>query len=508
MEINKKLLEEIKDTKEILSAMPKNNKKNAQVYLDELQRLQNKYQAMNDNIIEVLEKRHARFLNLEVNPSISVLKKQIAEEEYKVHLLNNLNTPFEKTNLDKILYDISKYYKGNFAKVNNDIFLAIRVFVKVGIALSQEDFIYSSYAKEYMSIFFEEINNLNSDKLRHTFEKIYWKEPNIINHIQLNFRYLYLKNIESFEKYIGSQEKSLNATNFKDILREYHDLMISLNELISNDSSLTLDKFLNGELEISDYDEAKIKDLFSKYICEVDHEVDYYGAIYKFNNTVKEYKKYFEYKFIVDDIKLIYESKAQDLASSKSKLKEINKLEQELEMASGKKSIFPFKKKFDVEKNRESLKNLYIELDEALFRELVISKINEDSKYIDLLKIAGSNFLYIARLYKKLDPDMTDEVIYDNFNGLREYLLSPYHNLINNLEVFTEYDIAMIISDKYKLDNLSISVEMLEKDNLDNLLKETGLLINYNNIEKLPTLSLKTISEFLKINQKLIRDTK
>ena len=47
-------------------------------------------------------------------------------------------------------------------------------------------------------------NNLNE-----LFEQIYWKNPNIINHIEMNIKFLYYKNVKKFDKYIKTKQNDI-----------------------------------------------------------------------------------------------------------------------------------------------------------------------------------------------------------------------------------------------------------------------------------------------------------
>ena len=57
-----------------------------------------------------------------------------------------------------------------------------------------------------MKTFFEERNNITSDTLKNKFESVYWQCPDLIIHIELNFRYIYLKNQKEIDKYFESKK--------------------------------------------------------------------------------------------------------------------------------------------------------------------------------------------------------------------------------------------------------------------------------------------------------------
>lgn len=509
MEIKSKLIERISLDTEILSTLPKNNKKNADACLIELEKTHLRYDEIRNSIVNELQKRQQKHQDLKPSEEVSILKKRMIELEYKVTMLNPYNSPYEKMGLDRIIYDISKYYKNNLIKVNTDILLAINVFKKVGIFLTKEDFSYTSYAKEYMGVYFEEINDLSSDKLKHSFEKIYWKKPNVIKHIQLNFRQLYYKHLESFEKFCTDEERSFNKSvlvNMNSACEDYISYSLKLEQVNNESDYLFLKKFSDKELDINNFAVKKIFDLYKVYTdaTEIDEHIN--TSVIKFNKTINEYKNYYKFQFISDNVKEIFNVKDKDKeAVSKKKIAEIKKLETSLNSDKSKNAFSRlFKsKKIDIDKTIDDLMNLYSELDELIFREKVLEFINEDSKISDLLELASSYFIYISRLLKNKNPDILDESIYEIVDSLKVYLIKE-HKLISNLNAFAEHDMAMIISDKYKLDNLKVSMDMLKQENLDNLINQTNQLITYYHISKLKNISIADIEEYLKITKKLL----
>ena len=69
-----------------------------------------------------------------------------------------------------------------------------------------KDFTYSKYANEYMVVFFQEMekDNVNSERIKTEFEKIYWKCPDIIIHIRLNILYIYTENEKNIDVLINN----------------------------------------------------------------------------------------------------------------------------------------------------------------------------------------------------------------------------------------------------------------------------------------------------------------
>ena len=81
--------------------------------------------------------------------------------------------------------------------------MVIKKFEEVGITLKLADFNYSIFVEQYMKVFFEERNNGNvkSTKIKEKFEEVYWECSDIIVHIELNLRNIYLNNKANIDKY-------------------------------------------------------------------------------------------------------------------------------------------------------------------------------------------------------------------------------------------------------------------------------------------------------------------
>ena len=111
--------------------------------------------------------------------------------------------------LDRILFNLNVFYRKNLDVVNEAIQKAIEKFKEVGIPLMPKDFTYSKYANEYMVVFFQEMEkgNVNSERIKTEFEKIYWKCPDIIIHIRLNIFYIYTENEKNIDKYYEKKQE-------------------------------------------------------------------------------------------------------------------------------------------------------------------------------------------------------------------------------------------------------------------------------------------------------------
>ena len=100
------------------------------------------------------------------------------------------------------------------------------------------------------------------------------------------------------------------------------------------------------------------------------------------------------------------------------------------------------------------------------------------------------------------DNKITQEKIDELIKELDEFLKSPYNNIINNVTILEENDIAMIIKDRYKLLNFNIEKEDFSAKNTNNLIKTLENIIIARNIEKV-NLKIQNIKEIIELKQAL-----
>ena len=167
-------LDKIDISKEMLSNMPINNKKNKEKYVAFIEDLKNEYTEIKNELYEEMKKRYFdKTKDVKLNNDIEKLEVTLKDMEKVLHVLNPLKTPYEKMGLDENIWRLKRFYKDNLENVNKEILHCIDSFESIGINLSADNFTYTKFTKEYMQIFFEEKNNLNSERLKKAFEDIY-----------------------------------------------------------------------------------------------------------------------------------------------------------------------------------------------------------------------------------------------------------------------------------------------------------------------------------------------
>lgn len=499
-EINE-ICEKIEISKEILKTMPKNNEKNLEKYNEKINQLKKEYQEFYMQIENELNNRYKKLTNiLEESNELEVINKKIETIKNELDLLSDEKTSYEKMKLDKIIYKIGKYYKDNLENINEQIGMAIKKFSEVEINLGLSDFDYSIYVQQYMEVFFKEYRNgdINSNNLKTKFEEIYWKCPNIIVHIELNLRSIYLRKESQINKYFEKEKvKILKQTEMskQEIQALYFELQDQQRKLKEENKKKLLNKFLNGDLDIKDYEEEKIQSNYSKILSptmingiEINQD-EMEKGIFELLNSLNEYKNYINFKFIIDDIKKYYLEKEKYKKIYDETLKKVIEKEKKLRKANKKaisSGIFGRKKKEvrqTAEQNQiiEELKNDYKELELNKYLNKIATFLDENSTLREVLNLANSYYGNLANCIIENNKNITQEKIDLQVQKLNEFINNPYNNIINNLTILDEKDIAMIIKDRYKLLNFNIKQEDFSSKNIETLIKTLeNILISFN----------------------------
>ena len=297
-----KIIENIGVNKEILSTMPQNNEKNKKIYKEKIEEIKKEYEKYKSDILDIFSKRYNEEINISIDKSIENFSNRLNTIKNLMYLLNDEQTSYEKMGLDINIYKLEKYYKENLENVNEQIASCIEKFHMVGIELNIEDFNYVSYVKEYMEVFLQELqkDDIHSKKLKTAFEQIYWKCPDIIRNIALNFRNIYLTKQNIIDKYFEKEKNEILkkwAKNPSEIKKTYIALKQQKIEKEAIDKKIIIDNFLNGTLNTKNYTKEKFKSnclkiLPQKIYAKINKDEDIYINISKFLNSLYEYKKF------------------------------------------------------------------------------------------------------------------------------------------------------------------------------------------------------------------------
>lgn len=508
-----KFLEKISVSKEILENMPKNNKKNIENYKKSLADLTDEYSNIKNELYKEIKRRcSAETEQFKYNGEIDENKNLLKQVEETLYIINPIKTPYEKMGLDENVWRLRRFYKYNLENVNKEILHCINAFSVIGINLEAKDFNYSKYTEEYMNVFFEEKEDLSSKKLKEAFENIYWKCPEIIIHLELNIRSLYLQNESEAEKYYEKAKLEMlknNNISIDDIFNRYLDLKNNLDEMIDTDQSIILNKFINKEVNVKDYLPNRIEKEYEKIIninlLKEDKETK--ENIIKFYNNIYEFKNYLRFKFIFEDIKKHFLEKDKYKKSYEELLKKIHIEEKKLiKLNNSKPSKIPFFKKKNDEANiqyTEIIKNIqkmYKELDKEKIYNKIYTFINDTSTIYDVFKFANSFKSYIRDIAIENIPSITPEEIDELIVDFDKFVKSPNIQITNNILIQETKDISLIIKDRYSLLKFNITKDDVQEDNIDNLYQILSKLKFDINMEK-ANMNINQICEIMDLRE-------
>lgn len=501
--------------KEVITILPRKGIKAIKTLLGTIKEMQEKYEYANQLLLKDIEERYNELTDVEENEEISKLEEEILKLDVAIKNTDTRSS-FEKMRLDKIVYNVNGYYKSNLERLNKELINCVKQFEMVGIKISANDFNISEYAQEYMGVLLQEAynGNVNSDKVKDTFEKIYWKCSEVVSHLYVNIRLIYDKYENDIDRYyqykIETTEKQLNSTS-EQVEETKMSLIRRKNKIEEIDNKLILNKFYSGLLNINDYKESNYEkiylDLTSKNIKELSEEEknEMDENIEKLNDNLTEYSKYMEYKFLLDGVLKIREDELKAQQKSKDKktnyevLKdEIRKITADIFKLNNKlgkvsKGFFGIKALNDkknssiiLERNDLilELKKVYMKLDDEIVKRAIMKNIDETSSILDVLKIASYYYGFMAKEIIKKYPEITDKELGEMAKNIRDFITFSVFSVINHIKISDKKELSIIIKDRYKLFGMQLSKENFQEENIDDLVKKVKIVNNYNNIQK------------------------
>lgn len=467
---------------DILSNMPKTNKKNINEYKEKCNGILKVAKNLQTDLYEEITKRYDNII-------FSIKKTDINEEENLkkldafidyINLKDNMISPYKKLNIDKNIYELNINSNDNLKKLNETIINLLNIFRKCNINLTDKDFCYSYYSYSYMKNFFvNSLYNVDEEKMKEVFKNIYWKCPSVITHISLNFKYLYLKYEKYFIKYLNKMTSKIDE---QEIRKSINQILIANNNLKQSED-IIFNNFYEGIYDIKDYDQNKIESLYKKFIKDDNDYKKYDNDLVNLYNSLCEYDNYLKYLFLINDIKEIYKDKEKYKQSVKKSLKEIKKEEKILKKYN--KKFMSYYNKNDIKQDEYNLlinekitelQNLYDEYENNKFCEKILLNINDSSSIYDTLKMSCYNYNFLIKSIEKENLENKDNIIKD----LEYFLLCPYNTLIDNVSIFKNDNIEKVIQEHYKL--LNIDCEILDESNVSILKKDLEKIIIYNSI--------------------------
>ena len=511
------ILKDIDTKTSVLENLPTKTKKNQKKYNDKIQEYTKKYTEYEANLKKyLLAKSHSFELKEEEQGNLDALKNRVSALEHVKFLLNPANTYYEKMGFDELMYQISNYETFNFNSLNEIINAFLDKFMEAGISLTGEDFSYTCYVEEYMTAFLEVRNQKleGHERLASVFEKIYWVNPDIIAHIELNFRKLIRENAKRFNAYIEAlQEKAkqeAGVQNYLDCLNKLKDATIDEQNALKENVDDIIDACESGEMDINSFmQDSKARTSAYEFLVPETVDKNDVGAMQKvctvlqrlYENVI-EYKEYMRFESLLQNFKTTYkdtkkptELKKGEISSLHAVLNKITENEQALEKLNRKikgnrNSIFDFKHERDLKELKsqsvikaQELSELYKQYDEEYFKDKVMDIISPTMTVADVLHLYYSFDYFKKNALQKIFNLNNYEDVKSYSKEFAEFANNPMNVIMEGVPIFSETNIPKIIANKYRLNGIKIDEMDLSIDNIENLSSRILLILRIHKVE-------------------------
>ncbi len=485
------MIEEIKkkiaaDNK-VLDVLPQNSTNNRKKYADQVQTMKADYLAKEKETLNFIKNKNSLLRQKYDLPHENNLLKATILVEKRLNYFNPHQTPYEILGLDKLFYSIQKYYNNDLTSYNSNINKILDIFEQAGITLIKKDFYFSSSAEEYMGVLISERanGNCNTPLVKDTFEKLFWKSHDMMHYILLNFKYLYFSNEKKFKDYIEKARKLILTeyeNSYDKLVGKYHELITETNNNYLHNAGVFFEKFVNNEINNSDYEKEKIDKLVSEYMDNtITNKKDIFMKLYA---SLNEEMFIYQNRLVLDEVDKIYQDKdnIKNLVNDTNKeisglIKTIQKKRKKIES----RGLFKPKNvnllKKEVEDSLNELEQKYELLEENRYKEIIASFVNPTIKDYYLI---GKSYLFMQKICKDQEIDVDDTI-----SKIDKNLYNPYNALIENIKYKNIDELNLIVFDKYRLLGLNLTVDSFAMDNLDSFIKAIGNIIIYYALEEL-----------------------
>ena len=504
---------DIESKKTFLFSIPTNNKTNIKKYNDNIASIYENYMYYKESVLKYINAKSESFECKKESKIDNELTKQFNEYKHMKDFLNPMNTFKEKLDLDALLYDIHHYSNFTFENINKIIENIIEKFRMAGITLKSDDFKYTCYVNEYMTEFF--MANGSYDKLSSVFEEIYWHNPNIIEHIELNFRKLIKKYQKEFEQYVlKEKEDLLEKNNFKDdsdletafkktgegLLQKQEESLFDIIQMakeskieINNyfpDNKFRTTAFANLTINEVDYNDSTAVDKLLSTLSKLKSNALEYGNYLKFMPLFNDFKEKYQKESSIESNNSALKTVESQISTKESKLESINnKIFGESSspiLGLFEKKAPDYIKKLKIESINlaKELYDLYYEEDRLRFENIILSLKNNSLFLVsDVIKLYYSfSFFERETLANVFGLSNYNEII-DLCNEFETFATNPNNVIISGINIFEDSDVAGIICNKYRLENINIELADLDENNISSLINKIDFVFRIYKIE-------------------------
>ncbi len=506
--------EDMQSKKTLFSTMPTNTKANKRKFNAKIDSVKDTYLDYKKSIKKYIELKSKSFHIADTRNTTEFAEK-IADLANIRFILNPINTYFEKIGFDSLFYQLTNYQDVNFGTLNNIINEFINKFETAGIKLTKKDFNYTYYVNQFMSAFLDVKTSPNSsfDSLTEIFEKIYWDNPDIISHIELNFRRLIRINEKKFINYINLLQEEVSRKsnlNYQTCLEKLASTYRELNAISKENISDIIELAKTREIDVNNFFEgSKIRTttfnslmIDSLNLSDLNLMNKFYDSLEKLKNNLEEYSNYLKFTPLILEFKKEYLKSFDGESNSKVDInKPLKELEEKITQNENKlyklnKKIFnsdrPFlgikeknlkELKFESIKLANGLKELYQKYIEEYFRIKVLSTLNTSFTVNDLLHLYYSFDFYKKTAIKKIYELNSYEDLLEYSDIFDLFAMNPTNVIVCSAFTYEENIVSKVIVNKYRLLNINLIEEDLTIENLPIFLEKLYLVSRIREIE-------------------------
>lgn len=443
-------------------------------------------------------KRIKRLMPVDKTNEYNEEEKRVNELFELVKLKCNISDTF-KLGLD---YIVSSFENTSLDEMNMLIKKFIDTFKSFGINLSINDFKYTMFCEMYMKSYFKDYKFNTMTK---TFESIYFKCPDIKLQLKMNLVDIINRYKKDISKYLESyHEKRLLdiSINDMDVINEYVYTRESLGKKKALDEYYNLKIFLDEKRKIKDYligsptRDKNYNTFVDDYNALTEYSKNSYNsAVSSLYLTLVELKKYYKYEFIVQDLLKRYNDRESAKSSFVAKKKEIDSAEA-LRTSIYKKYLKASGIGLFARKNETKMNDLMLKMNEQIkklndlyseYYDLEITNnlnsLSESATLYDLFLISLSSFSFIEKSFNNNEEFNTNS-LESNVDEYFKFIFNPNNNFLRKTNCLVEFNITNIISEKYKLLELKVTDEMINKDNIDSTIDTLSYINLIQNIDE------------------------
>ena len=449
--------------------------------------VRNQLTIFNNALMAIKDEMAKRYNNLmPVDHTEDYAKELLKVDKYLdlVKLDSSMSSPFK---LDFYFMVSAVNENTSLEELNKVLGRFIKRMQEVGVPLTYHDFNYTMFTEYYMKSYFE---NNSSEKLKVTFDSIYFACPDIKLQLKMNLEHLLRVHRKKLDLYVDNYRsekfKEFDVTS-SNVIDKYVNIREKVGNKIAVDEYYNSIVFLDGKKKISDYlpdapARNKNYDLFavngSYNDLSDDEKTNYNEATMNLYLTLNELKKYYRYEFLIKDLVERYKEKATIKNTYNAKLKEIDK-EEKTRLGLYKEYLKANGIGFLAKKNEEKIQVSKLKMNEqvrklhTLYEELrdleityKLSNVSESASIYDLFLIILESFPFLEKCFLD-NENFQEKTLEENVEDFLRFVYNPNNNFLRKINVFAEYNVTEVVAEKYRLLGLKLASSDIALDTID-----------------------------------------